>query len=74
MRTVVGHGLGNSRLLLKADDSRIGLRFHHAELARRGFDRNLQRGNGHIRVILFVKGDHLAVVHLIDVIARRITT
>ncbi len=56
------------RLLLESDDAVLVVDIGDAE-ARGFLGRYQGRGNGDVGRVLLVPGDHVAVVHLIDVIA-----
>ena len=44
---------------------------HDAELAGGFLERHLETAHGHVRILLHVRGEKCAVVHLVDMIARQ---
>ncbi len=70
MLVVAGDRLGGGRFFFKPDDAMVGVGLHDAKFF--GFvDVDLERGDRQVGVVGFMKIDHLAVVHLIDVIASK---
>jgi hypothetical protein len=65
---VAGHGRGLVRLLGEVDHAPFVIGVHDAEGAGL-FHRHLDAGHGHVGLVAHVVGDHLAVVHLVDVVA-----
>ena len=59
---------GQRRLLFKTDDAAVLVGLHDAK-ARRFIRRHFQRPNRHIGALLLMEGDHIVVVHLVDMIA-----
>ena len=70
MRVVAGHRLGNRRFFLESDDAFFVVDLHHAEFFR-FVDAHFQRGDRQVGVVRLMKIDHLAVVHLVDVVTSK---
>ena len=67
---VARHRQRVGRLFLEADDAALAVYLQDAE-AGRLFDRHRQAADSQIRVALDVRADHVAVIHLVDVIAGK---
>ena len=70
MGAVVVHRLGMFGLLLEAPDAVVAVYGHDAVMARHR-NGHLGRRNCQVRALGIMEIDHLAVIHLVDVIARK---